>query len=480
MAANVAFRQADLNHDGRLNLNEFRNFVGQHLDTGASSSWESASLGDDTGIAAGTSSFESAAWQSSAAAADLDTGYDESYAVGDSLAESTGSYESFSRSAGLADDADLAASGVAFDSSATAARQVHYATDAQGLFQDQNPHIIRRPAPGGVQTYTQHVKVRFLQPPPVPPPGPLIIKEVRPPQPPPLPPLRIRHRTQPHPPPPPLVLRERPPIPPPVIASQTVTRYLPVVPIPPRSVIIERLPPAPPRPRDIVIERWIQYGPQARRRTIVQRAPLPPPYPAPRNVVIQYDQAQVRVVRQFHRLGVVQANPALYVQTYGAHLLDGASLVAQARAAGVVENISAPGGIAVDQTASAYGEESFDAPLGLEVGTGLVAGDAEAVDAGLALGGRLSSSSSYAALTFSSEDVADWEGGLFVDDLGAGYGGSSLIASNISSNGTTRFDDAFHAGDTNYDGVFDQDEYCRFINRHVGEVNGQLSYETYN
>ncbi|CAF4406294.1 unnamed protein product, partial [Rotaria sordida] len=34
-----------------------------------------------------------------------------------------------------------------------------------------------------------------------------------------------------------------------------------------------------------------------------------------------------------------QANPAAYVQTYGAHLLDAASLVAQARAAGVVEDI---------------------------------------------------------------------------------------------------------------------------------------------
>ncbi|CAF4401775.1 unnamed protein product, partial [Rotaria sordida] len=104
-------------------------------------------------------------------------------------------------------------------------------------------------------------------------------------------------------------------------------------------VIIERLPPPPPRPRDIIIERWIQYGPQAQRRTILQRAPLPAPYPAPRNVIIQYEQAQARIVRQFHRLGVAQANPAAYVQTYGAHLLDAASLVAQARAAGVVEDI---------------------------------------------------------------------------------------------------------------------------------------------
>lgn len=46
-----------------------------------------------------------------------------------------------------------------------------YATDAQGLFKDPNPQVIRRPAAGGVQTFTQRVVVRFLQPPPVPPPG---------------------------------------------------------------------------------------------------------------------------------------------------------------------------------------------------------------------------------------------------------------------------------------------------------------------
>ena len=53
--------------------------------------------------------------------------------------------------------------------SSTSAR--NYATDAQGLYQDSNPQIIRRPAPGGAQTFTQRVVVRFLQPPPIPPPG---------------------------------------------------------------------------------------------------------------------------------------------------------------------------------------------------------------------------------------------------------------------------------------------------------------------
>ncbi|CAF5139284.1 unnamed protein product, partial [Rotaria magnacalcarata] len=44
-------------------------------------------------------------------------------------------------------------------------------------------------------------------------------------------------------------------------------------------------------------------------------------------------------VRQFQRLGVVQANPQAYLQQYGVQLLDASTLVQQARSAGVVEDI---------------------------------------------------------------------------------------------------------------------------------------------
>ncbi len=179
---------------------------------------------------------------------------------------------------------------------------------------------------------------------------------MRPPQPPAPPPLRIRQQAPPLPQPPPLILRERPPQPPASVASQTVIRRLAALPVPPRSVIIERLPPLPPRPRklfrlflclyywsiilgDIIIERWVPYGAQAKRKTIVQRAAAAQQYAAPRNVIIQYEPVQVRIVRQFQRLGVTQFNPAVYLQQYGASLLDAATLVQQARAAGVVEDI---------------------------------------------------------------------------------------------------------------------------------------------
>jgi hypothetical protein len=41
----------------------------------------------------------------------------------------------------------------------------------KNLYQDPNPQIIRRPAPGGQLTYTQNIRIRFLQPPPIPAPG---------------------------------------------------------------------------------------------------------------------------------------------------------------------------------------------------------------------------------------------------------------------------------------------------------------------
>jgi hypothetical protein len=151
----------------------------------SASSFESASYGGGAGFGAGAgagfgaggSSFESSSFESSGAS--LGGGYDASLAVGGGLAGSASSYESssFSSGGGYGGDAGFVAGGAvglggsSFESSSSSAQVQRYATDAQGLFQDPNPQIIRRPAVGGVQTYTQNIKVRFLQPPPVPPPG---------------------------------------------------------------------------------------------------------------------------------------------------------------------------------------------------------------------------------------------------------------------------------------------------------------------
>ncbi|CAF0762409.1 unnamed protein product [Rotaria sp. Silwood1] len=212
------------------------------------------------------------------------------------------------------------------------------------IFRDPNPpQIIRRPPAHGPVTYRQNVVVRFLQPPPAPAPGPLIIKEVRPPQPPAPPPLVVRQRAPPLPIPPPLILRERPPRRPPLIPSQTLIKKLPPIPVPPRSVIIERFPALPPRPRDVAIERWLPYSKEPQRRKIITyRAAPPRPYPPPRNIIIVYDQAQANVVRSIQKLGVQPQNPEEYKLRYGNTLLDPSTLVAQAQHIGIVEDLSPP------------------------------------------------------------------------------------------------------------------------------------------
>ncbi|UJR20716.1 hypothetical protein I4U23_023838 [Adineta vaga] len=216
----------------------------------------------------------------------------------------------------------------------------NYPTDSQGLFQDPSPQLIRRPALGAPQVYTQRVIVKFLQPPPIQASGPLIIKEVRAPQPPPPPPLFIRQRPPPPPMLPPLIIREAPPKLPP-LGPQIITKMLPPLPVPPRSVIIERLPPLPPRPRDVIVERWLPYRTLQKRRVIIQRAP-PAVIPKPRNIIIYYEPAKAQIVRRFQNLGIAPANPDEYVARYGAQLEDAQTLVSHARQAGVVEDISPP------------------------------------------------------------------------------------------------------------------------------------------
>jgi len=353
------FNQADLNQNGSLDAGEFNSFLAQNNGGGQAGGYgASYGSGSSLGLGGAAGGYESSSSYSSG-----NTGYGAAgfggganygaagFGGGANYGATGYSSETSYGAQGLSGGAGYGAVGLVGGgggynasssnfSSSTAVQT--YATDAQGLFQDSNPQVIRRPAPGGSVTYTQNIRVKFLQPPPVPPPGPIIIKEVRPPQPPPPPPLRIKQQAPALPQPPPLVLREKPPAQPQSVASQTVIRKLAALPVPPRSVIIERLPAAPPRPRDIVIERWVPYGAAAKRQTIVQRAGAAQQYQAPRNVIIQYEAAQVRIVRQFQVLGVTAENPQAYLQRYGAQLLDSVTLVQQARAAGVVEDLSPP------------------------------------------------------------------------------------------------------------------------------------------
>ncbi|CAF2666007.1 unnamed protein product [Rotaria sp. Silwood2] len=415
--AAALFDEADTNRDGFLSQNEFRNFIVRHSTVGL----DTSNYSTDNNLATGSG------YVSSSSNYETSTIGDMGYTGGELVSNAANINYT---------DAGLIGSSSAFQSS----NFQQYETDAQGNFKDSNPEIIRRPDPNGPRTYTQNVQVRFLKPPAVPPPGPLIIKEVRPPQPPAPAPLRIRQQAPPLPTPPPLVLREQPPPKPPIISSQTVVRNLAAIPVPPRSVVIERIPPSPAKPRDIIIERWIPYGPQPSRKTIVQRADAPNPYPPPRNVIIEYEPPKVRVLRQFQRLGISPENPQEYIQRYGALLIDSHTLVQQARAAGIIEDISAPvvnDSIAVS-SASSNGDLNFEA-------NNIGGFDAR----NIASGGSRSSfyESSY------NGDIS-------------GLGGFRSTLSNISpayNSSTGRLNEGinavFAAADTNNDGVLSQTEF---------------------
>jgi hypothetical protein len=173
MSFNVAqavFNQADTNQDGGIDQNEFSQFVsgglsggyggaGYGLGAGGSSGYQSGVSYGSSGYGAGAvgGGYESASYESS-------TGYGGGVGLGVGGGLSVGG----GLGVGLAGGQSYESSSSAF-SSQTAVQT--YPTDAQGLYLDANPQIIRRPAAGGVQTYTQNIKVRFLQPPPVPPPG---------------------------------------------------------------------------------------------------------------------------------------------------------------------------------------------------------------------------------------------------------------------------------------------------------------------
>ncbi|CAF1077262.1 unnamed protein product [Rotaria sordida] len=493
MADNL-FDRADLNRDQRLDINEFRNLLAQNLGVGANmytgnvvdegryptGSYETSSTGAYGDINAGIGGYAGLASTNITGIGNTSDNISyssyEPASYASSIGGITGGFDANVTNDG--DGASAAAGGgtslSTFEGNNTQQQQVsQYAANAQGLYQDPNPQIIRRPAQGGQVTYTQNIKIRFLQPPAIPPPGPLIIKEVRAPQPPPPPPLVVRQRAPPLPTPPPLVLRERPPPIPASAAAQTVIRKLPALPIPPRSVVIERLPALPPKPRDIIIERWVPYGAMTKRKTIIQRAESIKPYPKPRNIIIQYEAPQVRVVRQFQRLGITPENPQEYVQRYGTSLLDAQTLLQQARTAGVVEDISPPTNIGTatavaGASSSSYNADFVSANSGIE--TAGAAGSTSAFDssnyAGQQVGAGFSGYESvqggsigglvspYEANSFSSQGIA-----AYSDSNPSGYQNYNIsTGSNIDLANA-----AFKTADLNKDGSLDSNEFRQFI-----------------
>ena len=178
--ANGLFAQVDANKDGSIDRNEFQSWIGSSLGAGqaggagagfGSSSYESSSFSSSTGGVAGAEaglaggSFESASFSANGA---LDAGL-----AGGSSSFQSSSFESSSTGAAAGGFDATTVNQAASYTAETNAAWSKYGAEVRGagLYVDANPQIIRRQAPGGVQTYTQNIKVRFLQPPPIPPPG---------------------------------------------------------------------------------------------------------------------------------------------------------------------------------------------------------------------------------------------------------------------------------------------------------------------
>jgi hypothetical protein len=108
------------------------------------------------------------------------------------------------------------------------------------FFHDPNPVVIQKKSKP--VTYVQKINLAYYKPPAPPAPGPVIIKEVRPPQAPAPPPLFVRIQPPPPPEQGPLVIREAPPPRPKQIPTTHFTKVLPPVAVPPPNVHVRGAP----------------------------------------------------------------------------------------------------------------------------------------------------------------------------------------------------------------------------------------------
>jgi len=165
----------------------------------------------------------------------------------------------------------------------------------------------------------------------------------------------------------------------------------------------------------------------AKTKNYCSTCPAAVQYAAPRNIIIQYEAVQVRIVRQFQRLGVTPENPQAYIARYGASLFDANTLLQQARAAGVIEDISPP---AVGFSAQSYGQESSFQSSGSGFEGGLVGQSSGSGFEGgaIALGGPVGAAgSSYESSSFESSSGGGY-GGAAGFETGAGFAAGGELA----------------------------------------------------
>lgn len=184
--------------------------------------------------------------------------------------------------------------------------------------QDSNPEIIHKKSDQKLE-YKQDITVRYLKP-PTPQPGEIIINQEANKQAPPAPPLIIRQQPAKAKTPDPIIIREAPPVPPKQSAPKVI--YIPgkELPPPPRKIILEKLPAPPAKPPPIIIERWLPY-PTPKLKIIHQKIVDNNKIETnPKNILIEWQEPDVFIDREYKSLGVVKMDPKEYVTKYGESL----------------------------------------------------------------------------------------------------------------------------------------------------------------
>jgi len=187
------------------------------------------------------------------------------------------------------------------------------------IHEDANPQVITKRVQQAVE-YVQELAIRYLRPPTPPAPGEIVITQEANVNTGPAPPLIIRQAAARASTPEPMVVREAPPQPPAPVGPKRITISGKRNPPPPRKVVIERLAPLPSKPQNVIIERWLPYAETKRRVIFNKAAEVKAEVAAPRNVIVQWESPSVNVRKEVKYLGVIRANPAEYVQKYGASL----------------------------------------------------------------------------------------------------------------------------------------------------------------
>jgi hypothetical protein len=179
---------------------------------------------------------------------------------------------------------------------------------------DESPILIRK-KPTQKLEYTQNVSLKYLKPPKPEKPGDIVLIQEPTVQIRPAPALLIREKAEKPVQPAPVVFREKPPKQPEILPPKEIKIPGRVLEPPPRQVITEQLPKLPDMPADIIIERWLGY--ERRNRNVVFKPAKPISLlPKPRNVLIEWEQPEVDVKKEFSYLGVETVDPVEYEARY--------------------------------------------------------------------------------------------------------------------------------------------------------------------